>query len=259
MLGIRSSPSKNRNPDFLRRPRRRGEDNLKWLVRNRPKLERPCLILLGGTSLIDFRLRVAQSHARHSLTPSHWSHVALLGKPGSELRLTSAAEMPIFEISLSPPGGFGFPADTNAVQESTLGAYADPKIWPNCAVVNVPLAMDEVLRTARRFPFQRSAIDAVELVLAWLGYAWGVGRSENPLLDGRGIPAATFVEYVFGALQYELTPGLDSRSSCPEAIWQSALWWHDYYVESGGNKLEGAWVVDHGLFDPGRPAKEKRS
>jgi hypothetical protein len=175
--------------------------------------------------------------------------VILLGKPGVELTAAGAEMLPVFEISLEPGAGFGFPPDTNGVQESELGRYADQRKWPNCAIVYLPLAMDDILRTLRRFFFQRSALDAVDLVLSWLKYVWGVGRSVNPLVEGQGIPSATMVEYVVGALQYELTPGLDSRSSCPEAIWQSALWWHEYYVESGGRKLEGAWVVDHGLLE----------
>ena len=30
----------------------------------------------------------------------------------------------------------------------------------------------------------------------------------------------------------ELTPGLASRSSCPEAIWQAAKWWQEFYEKT---------------------------
>jgi hypothetical protein len=262
MLSIRSSPSKGRNPDFKRVVRKRGEDNLKWLARNAPKDDRPCLVLLGGTGPVDFRLRVALSHARHDLTPSHWSHVVLLDVPGRELSgagggggaKADPGAAAITEISLEPAGGFGYPPQTNGVQAAALARYRDPRLWPNAALVYLPLDLAEVQKTVRRFMYQRAALDAVDLVLAWLAYVWGTGRATNPLVEGRGIPSATMVEYVLGGLQYELTPGLDSRSSCPEAIWQSALWWHTYYEQSGGKKLEGAWVVDHGLVDA-RPLK----
>ena len=36
------------------------------------------VVLLGGKSVVDFRIRVAQSHARHDLTPSYWSTVGVL-------------------------------------------------------------------------------------------------------------------------------------------------------------------------------------
>jgi hypothetical protein len=38
---------------------------------------------------------------------------------------------------------------------------------------------------------------------------------------------------------FELTPGLSSASSCPEAIWQSAKWW-TYYYESAAKERERA-------------------
>ena len=40
------------------------------------------------------------------------------------------------------------------------------------------------------------------------------------------------MEAVHAIADIELTPGLASASSCPEAIWQSARWWGDYYRES---------------------------
>jgi hypothetical protein len=30
----------------------------------------------------------------------------------------------------------------------------------------------------------------------------------------------------------ELTPGLSSSASCPEAIWQAAKYWHNFYKEA---------------------------
>jgi hypothetical protein len=33
------------------------------------------------------------------------------------------------------------------------------------------------------------------------------------------------------AIGIELTPGLATRASCPEAMWQAARWWHPYYLD----------------------------
>jgi hypothetical protein len=33
----------------------------------------------------------------------------------------------------------------------------------------------------------------------------------------------------------ELTPGLSSQSSCPEAIWQAAKWWYQFYAQINGD------------------------
>jgi hypothetical protein len=31
-----------------------------------------------------------------------------------------------------------------------------------------------------------------------------------------------------------MTPGVASAGSCPEAIWQSAIWGHEYYEKTAG-------------------------
>jgi hypothetical protein len=66
----------------------------------------------------------------------------------------------------------------------------------------------------------------------WLGFIWGAGAKHNPLLEGVGLPASVLVQTAFGMSGIELTPGLTSGSSCPEAVWQSALWWHAYYEKT---------------------------
>ena len=98
-------------------------------------------------------------------------------------------------------------------------------------------------------------LDGPELILVWLAYVWGVGRSGNPLLDGNGIPSAAMLEVVMGAAGFDLTPGLESRASCPESICQAARWWHSYYDASQRRPLSGRWTAEHFLvdeYDPGR-------
>jgi hypothetical protein len=53
------------------------------------------------------------------------------------------------------------------------------------------------------------------------------------------------LEVVFGAAGFDLTPGLESRSSCPEAIWQAAKWWHEYYTRENRKGLRGAYCLGH--------------
>jgi hypothetical protein len=89
-------------------------------------------LLVGGRGPIDFRLRVAQAHARHDLSPSHWSHVALVAP-----RAGAASEAEVIEVSLDPAGGFGFPVPTNAIQVGKLERYRDPKSYPNIALVQI--------------------------------------------------------------------------------------------------------------------------
>jgi hypothetical protein len=151
---------------------------------------------------------------------------------------------------------------------TALGEYDDPAAFPNIAVLRVPVPYSAVDAAITRFQHQRTVMDALELTLAWLAFAWGVGATGNPLLAGLGVPSAAFVEYVVVAAGYDLVPGFPSRSSCPEAIWQSARWWHEFpraasvelSEESPEPKnlgpISGAYDAEHYLADP--PAKPKR-
>jgi len=46
-------------------------------------------------------------------------------------------------------------------------------------------------------------------------------------MAAHGMPSAAMLETAYATNGFDLTPGLESRSSCPEAIWQSASWWHE--------------------------------
>lgn len=249
MLNIRASSASAPSESFREEPRLPGEDNAAWLARQLAGADpgAATLLLVGGVDGTAMRLRIAQSHVRDTLSPSHWSHVAMLATDAS------GPEPELVEIALDPPGGFGFAPPTNGVQRVSIETYADATRYPNVAVVHFA-ATDEQRGTladaTRRFQRQRSVLDATELVVVWLAFVWGVGRTGNPLLDGHGVPSAAMAEIVFGAAGYDLTPGLDSRASCPEAIWQSARWWHEYYdaVSPGGAPAPyGAWTVGHRL------------
>ena len=103
---------------------------------------------------------------------------------------------------------------------------------------------------------QRSVIDLPSLMLPWLGYIWGAGQIGNPLLQGQGLPGAAFVETVYAMAGVELTPGLASSGSCPEAIWQSVKWWHEFYAQtaSSGGGAHGLTTVPSGAYAVRQPA-----
>jgi len=257
-----SSPNRN----FTEVKRQRGEDNLAWLARllRRYTPRGVVMLMVGGTDRLSFRLRVAQAHLRHDMTPSSWSHVALVVDPNP----ADPGRSRLTEISLAPRGGFGWAPERNAVQERVpLGRYADAAQYPNIAVVDLPPALpaaaeDEAPpseQTARaeqrkavgaaleRFKASRGTLDCCELVLQWLGFAWGAGQVPNPLLAGRGIPSAVLVESLAAATGFDLTPSVDSRSTCPEAVWQAAKWWHGLHEKVATRSLTGAYCVDHTL------------
>ena len=249
MLEIRSSPATAPNPQLVCQPRGRNQTNLAWLQRavkakGKKAVGSPLLVLLGGTDPVSFRLRVAQSQARHDLTPSAWSHVVLVESAGEDLS-TSAG----WEISLDPVGGFGYPPKTNGVQRADLRRYDDVGRFPNLALLHVPAQAAPLREALQRFTRQRAAMDGVDLITRWLPFVWGSGRTTNPLLEGFGLPSAAMAEMVLGAAGFELTPGIASSATCPEAIWQAARWWHEYQGREDRTPLTGAYTAEHSLCD----------
>jgi hypothetical protein len=256
------------NPDFTEVKRLPGEDNLAWLTRllrgYTPK--GLVMLLLGGTDALSFRLRVAQAHLRHDMTPSAWSHVALVVDPS----VKDVGRSQLVEVSLDPERGFGWAPEQNAVQEGVpLARYRDARRYPNIAVVDLPPdpaaagarpatggEAGEAARHAQRttvdtalerFKRTRGTLDCCELVLQWLAFAWGAGQVPNPLFAGRGIPSAVLVESLTAATGFDLTPSIDSRASCPEAVWQGAKWWYGLHDSVATRRLMGAYCSEHEL------------
>lgn len=242
MLAIRYSQAMAPNDSLQDMPARRRESNRAWLGRLGATSG---IILLGGTSLAHFRIRVAQSHVRSDLLPSFWSVVGILEDGDTFASVpfdgrTDASNIP----------------RTNAVQTCELEEYDDPVQFPNIAVLHFTDDERPIHQNIDRVTSQRSVIDLPTLLFHWLGYIWSVGQAANPLLAGHGLPSAAFVETVYGIAGIELTPGLSSASSCPEAIWAAAKWWHQFYeAETGiGDEAHAIARVPTGHFAIRQPA-----
>ncbi|SNT44233.1 hypothetical protein SAMN05421812_10689 [Asanoa hainanensis] len=193
MLNILASNAGDASPSFQPAPRAADESNLDWLGRELTG-HGTQLLLIGARDHIGFRLRVAQAHLRHDLTPSHWSHAALLGS-------VAGAGTLLYEVSLDPPRGFGVPTAANALQVGRLSAYADADRFRNIALLRLPVPAEQwqgeststQISVLDRFRKQRSVLDVTELVPQWLAFCWGVGRAANPLLDPSPIAGAWHV------------------------------------------------------------------
>ena len=223
MIPSRDSAAQSPNDLLTRADADAGQSNVAWLRAGRL---RRGILLLGGTSLVDFRVRVAQSGLRGDLTPSYWSLCGLLVD----------ADGTFLSVPLRPAEVSTVP-ETNAVQTCRLADYDDPTRWPNIAVLRFTRELDEIVHNARLIATRRTIIDLPDLLLAWLGYVWAVTGAGNPLHAAHGVPSAAFVETAHALAGVELTPGLASAASCPEAIWQAVKWWHDYYREAA--EVEG--------------------
>ena len=239
MLPVRRSTDTKANWDFNEDDRSKPEaSNMAWITHWRETDSSFCspndVILLGGKSLADFRVRVAQSHARHDLTPSYWSLVGVIDGD----RVLTAPLWPLLSPDLVPI--------SNGVRSLPLTDFDDSGLWPNVAIIRFPPTQEPPIDCIGRLTQQRSVIDVPTLLLSWLGFVWGAGSTGNPLLTGFGVPSAVLVETAFGMGEVEITPGLATASSCPEAIYQAAKWWRDYYQLSAGNTgRRKRKVLDH--------------
>lgn len=218
-IAIRNSSSTQKN-DFIKEIEALdGENNLDWLRRAHAGAPEPGgLILLGGVSVGHFRVRCAQAQLRRDLMPSLWSLVGILIDDATFVSVPLGLRRDNADVPKN-----------NGIQLCSIADYADQNSFPNIAVINFTDSFESINDNVERIKGQRSVVDLPSLMLPWLGYVWGAGQAANPLLIGQGLPSAVFAETVYGLAGVELTPGLSSSSSCPEAIWVSANWWHDFY------------------------------
>jgi hypothetical protein len=241
------SPAQTGNKSFVRVQAKRGEGNVAWLERvlEKDKVTGNGILLIGGSSVINFHIRVAQSRLRHNLTPSHWSMVGVLGTGTS-----------FYSVPLDWKGDLSELPHSNAIELCDLRDYDNSMEFPNIAYVEFTSSGAEIIDAVKKFRFQRSVIDLPVLVIRWLEYVWATGEAGNPLMRGHGLPSAVFAEAVYGISGIELTPGLSTASSCPEAIWQAAKWWRPFYEEAStlGGETQAAITVPTGSFALRQPA-----
>jgi hypothetical protein len=226
VLSIRQSNADKANEKLVEVKAEKNETNSAWLKRVGAK---GGIVLLGGASLAHFRIRVAQSHARADMNPSCWSLAGILYDNATFL-----------SVPLDICGEASDIARENGVQTCKMADYDDPAQFPNIAVLRFTREASKIHTNcyliggnpAEKKPAQRTIIDLPAMMLPWLSYVWICGRATNPLTDGIGLPSAAFVETVYGIAGIEITPGLASATSCPEAIWQAAKYWHAFYREA---------------------------
>jgi hypothetical protein len=248
MIPIRHAPDATKNDLLTHNPTDRGVSNCEWLKHTGTLdrvQERGGILLLGGTSMAHFRIRVAQSHIRSDLLPSFWSLAGVL-----------LDDQKFASVPLDICGDISAVAQNNGVSECSLADYDNPERFPNIAVLHFTSDSQPINTNIEQIKRQRSIIDIPSLILHWLSYVWATGQSGNPLLGGHGLPSAAFIETVYGIAGIELTPGLSSVASCPEAIWLTAKWWKKFYEETAGTGVsrQAKAIVPAGNFAIRQPA-----
>lgn len=249
----RNSQAVGPNPHLLKLNRRAAsENNLTWI--ERAMKESPLVdsgtnglvLLAGGSDPLSFRMRLAQAHVRPDLSPSAWSTAVFIPSLVKDIGKSKTIGISLMPTDWYPP--FGFAPTTNAIQHGKLSQFTSSEFYPNIAILSFPVKSSDVKKSLAKLEDERLTIDLSALLLRWIQYAWGTGMPANPLGEGIGMPSAAMLETAFAANGFDMTPGLESRSSCPEAIWQAARWWHEYY-EKSDKRILGAFVAPHGFVN----------
>jgi hypothetical protein len=242
MIESRTSGAQSYNAKLSERPAEAGQTNSDWIKQHFEERDLAGWVLLvGGATLDHFRLRAAQSHVRRDMLPSFWSHAAIVGG-----RIEDGEEWEVWEVPLDPGHDLSSIPFLNGVRQNGIWRFDDPDVYPNLALIRFCLDPAPVLKAAEIFRAQRATLDIPGMIVQWLAFAWGVGHQPNPLFAQTGIPSAAFVEAAYALAELEITPGLSSRASCPEAIWQAGKWWHEFYESAAGGGRgapEGAYVI----------------
>src|SRR5882724_2235361 len=166
MISIRKSPEKESNTKIQPVKADAQERNSVLLKRLNQVAG---ILLLGGASVSDFRVRVAQSHLRGDLLPSFWSSAGILH--GTEV-LTVPIHAHMSATSVP---------SVNAITTRPLTDFDDPAKYPNMACVNFSSDLNEILAGVERLKGDRNILDIPSLLVPWLAYTWGAGEATNPL------------------------------------------------------------------------------
>src|SRR5258705_930446 len=141
MAMISRSPTQDANKALVLDEPEKTESNKKWLARTG---DSDGVILLGGASLADFRVRVAQSSLRGDMLPSFWSQVGiLLGD-----NMFASVPLDLRSRSLEPPSRRADDVSAipraNGVRMCSLDEIDNAQRFPNIAVIRFAKVHDHV-------------------------------------------------------------------------------------------------------------------
>lgn len=193
------------------------------------------VLLVGGADLPGFRVRVAQSQARADGLPGCFDHAALLLPEGED-------DLTVFHVPLRAQEVHTV-TQRNGIQQTDLTFLHDGFArYPNLALLRFPVDDAEELRkTALALRGARLSEDLVTPLSRWLAYVWSA--LDNPLNEALGVPSAMFVEACYAAARQDITPGMQERVVTPEAIWQAARWWPEYYQDDTAREPLGYFTL----------------
>jgi hypothetical protein len=164
--------------------------------------------LVGGTSAIDRGIRLAQRRLVPGRAPSLWSHVFVFqGERVDGAGWLIESDFDVTKGRLR-----------SGVQENRVDKYADPKAYPNVAVLDLGLKPEEVRRLLSA---------ALDLVVRRTPYAlagtlktyWALlGKSLDRDKERDEVFCSAFVRAIYRHVGVDLAPGVAVRHTTPEHV-----------------------------------------
>jgi hypothetical protein len=171
--------------------------------------------LVGGSSVIDRAIALAQWKQAPATRGSEWSHAFLFqGRraDGQHWVIESDLDLHRRHVRLG-------------VQENRASKYADEAAWPRIAILDVGLdAATEarVLALALELVATRVRYSLRELVGTLIALRAPSARARpNPLAREHAIFCSAFVQHVFREAGVDLVPGVDVKNTTPEDLARS--------------------------------------
>lgn len=218
------------------------------------------IFLIGGNDPFEIAVRHAQASLRYDRLPSYWSQAAIiLDWPDG----ASPEEIRGLQVPLPFSGREMVLPERNAVCLFSMDEYIERDYFPNLGFgalcvkpegskrirSGVPASVKDDLVDAAINPCrERSRYRLWDWLGMWTQFCMAGG--ENPLTQDIPHPGAAFCEYVFSKGGLDLTPGLVAPNACPEAIWNTLLFWHERFDRK--TKALKAWATIDAHESPSR-------
>lgn len=190
------------------------------------------IILIGSKDTAAFRIRVAQSHFRADRLPSYWSDCGVLDVDSKKFKDSTFSYLPLLQPSNTPYAPMRNGVIKLKLEDLLNGSW---EIFPNIALLAIPVPQDDILAALSNFKDSHIAYDAVENIIPWLAYVWGVGDAVNPLRQQIGFPSAMLLNQLYSSCNFDLSPSVNNNLSTPEVFWGGVKHWNNFYSNTTKN------------------------
>lgn len=171
--------------------------------------------LVGGASVVDRAIALAQRPLARAAGKSAWSHAFLFqGRraDGQHWVIESDLDVHRKHVRLG-------------VQENRASKYADEAAWPSIAILDFGLTAREVERVhalALELVAERVRYSVRELLGTLAAMRSPRARAKaNPLAREHALFCSAFVQHVFRECGVDLVPGVDVKHTAPEDLARS--------------------------------------